>query len=241
MTSSQQPAVVCESLTKAYGSADQKQSLTHALRGVSFDIAFGEFVALMGPSGCGKSTLLNLLGTMDTPTEGRLQVLGENLATLNEQQRTTFRREKLGFVFQFFNLLDSVSVLDNVVLPLSLRPFNLKAAESQARHWLEKVGLAHRVEHYPYQLSGGEMQRVAIARALIHEPRLLLADEPTGNLDSETGESVLSLLKTLNEEQGLTIIMATHSQEAASYATKTLRLRDGSLVDAAPQPTVATG
>jgi putative ABC transport system ATP-binding protein len=216
-------AVSCHNVVKQYGS-------TLALQGVSFSVPYGAFVGLMGPSGCGKSTLLNCLGTMDTPTGGQLEVLNQTIATLSDSQRTQFRREKLGFVFQFFNLLEGLTALENVLLPLHLAPYAKKEATEKALHWLEKVGLAHRAHHAPYQLSGGEMQRVAIARALIHEPKLLLADEPTGNLDSETGASILELLSTLNKEEGLTIVMATHSQEAAKVCSTILRLKDGLLL-----------
>jgi putative ABC transport system ATP-binding protein len=223
VNSVQPQAVHCQNLVKQYGT-------TFALQGVSFSVAYGAFVSLMGPSGCGKSTLLNCLGTMDTPTSGTLKVLGETIPTLNDSQRTRFRREQLGFVFQFFNLLEGLTALENVLLPLHLAPYSKKEATQKALQWLEKVGLQARSHHYPYQLSGGEMQRVAIARALIHEPKLLLADEPTGNLDSETGAAILELLNGLNKEEGLTIIMATHSQEAANVCSTVLRLKDGLLL-----------
>jgi putative ABC transport system ATP-binding protein len=188
-------------------------------------------VALMGPSGCGKSTLLNLLAGLDDPTGGAIYIDDANLATMNETEKTRFRRQRLGFVFQFFNLLETLTVEENITLPLRLEGKTSEAhIQQELNTLLERLGISHRAKHWPSQLSGGEMQRVAIARALIHKPSLLLADEPTGNLDTETGTSILSLLKNLNEERGLTIVMATHSPEAAAQASFQLRLRDGQLV-----------
>jgi putative ABC transport system ATP-binding protein len=203
-----------------------------ALHHLSLEIAPGEFVALMGPSGCGKSTLLNLIGTMDDPSEGAVFLDGQNITQFNDSQRTAFRRQRMGFVFQFFNLLSTLTVGENVALPLSLNERKpISAVDPRIHHALEAVGLEDKRLRYPSQLSGGEMQRVAIARALIHQPALLLADEPTGNLDSENGEKILSLLVALAREQHKTLIMATHSEEAARHADRIIRLRDGHVID----------
>lgn len=217
------PSVRLESVSKRYG---QHQVL--AVDNVSLVAETGEFVALMGPSGCGKSTLLNLVGTIDSPDEGAIWLEEVNPATLNEAGCTRLRRTRLGFVFQFFNLLNTLTVCENVLLPLEL---DSRTGESRRRaaaaDMLEKVGMTHRADFMPAQLSGGEMQRVAIARALVHQPRIILADEPTGNLDSENGEMVLDLLARLCRENGQTVIMATHSQEAARRADRVVRMRDG--------------
>lgn len=214
-----------QDLSKCYG-----EHHVNALRGVSLQIRAGEFVALMGPSGCGKSTLLNLLGAIDTPTEGQVLIAGESLRDKSDQALTRFRREKLGFIFQFFNLLSTLTAAENVALPLDLDP-GLKEAERQqgVQAILERVGMSHRADFYPAQLSGGEMQRVAIARALVHQPQIILADEPTGNLDTENGESILQLLSSLANEEGQTILMATHSEEAAQCAHRIIRMRDGKI------------
>jgi putative ABC transport system ATP-binding protein len=217
------PLIVVQDLSKCYG-----EHHVNALRGVSLEIQAGEFVALMGPSGCGKSTLLNLLGAIDRPTEGQVLIAGENLFGKSEKDLTHFRRERLGFVFQFFNLLSTLTAAENVALPLDLAP-SLKEAERRQRVQaiLERVGMSHRADFYPAQLSGGEMQRVAIARALVHQPQIVLADEPTGNLDTENGKSILQLLSQLSREDGQTILMATHSAEAAQQADRIIRIRDG--------------
>jgi putative ABC transport system ATP-binding protein len=226
-----------DKLSKAY--ASQGKPATEALKQISFTVPAGAFVALMGPSGCGKSTLLNLLAGLDDPTAGSIFIDDANLAKMNEAEKTQFRRLRLGFVFQFFNLLETLTVEENIALPLRLEG---KASETSIQQelntLLERLGISHRAKHWPSQLSGGEMQRVAIARALIHKPSLLLADEPTGNLDTETGASILALLKSLNQERGLTIVMATHSLEAAAQADFQLRLRDGQLVKESSSPTL---
>lgn len=202
-----------------------------AVKDASIDIGEGEFVAIMGPSGCGKSTLLNLIGAIDTPDSGTINFAGQNLSELNDEQLTHVRGENIGFVFQAFNLLPTFSVLENILVPIELnqrhRP---KEAESSARELLARVGLEHRINFFPSQLSGGEMQRVAIARALVHKPKLLVADEPTGNLDTQNGEKILDLIKEFNRERNLAVIMATHSREAAAFADRTLEMRDGILL-----------
>ncbi|MEB3244654.1 MAG: ABC transporter ATP-binding protein [Vampirovibrionales bacterium] len=202
-----------------------------ALSGVSLSIPAGQFVALMGASGCGKSTLLHLLGGLDKPSAGEIRVDDQVLNTLNETALTQYRRDQVGFVFQFFNLLPTLTVLENILLPLQLnKGYAPKPAQAQASALLASLGLEARQAFYPSQLSGGQMQRVAIARALIHRPPLLLADEPTGNLDTANGQAVLELLKTLCQAQGITLVMATHAPEAAAYADRIIKLQDGQVV-----------
>ena len=198
-----------------------------AFRGVSLDVKRGEFIAVMGPSGCGKSTLLHLCGAMDRPTAGRLLIEGQSLEDLSDDHLTRLRRTRLGFVFQFFNLLPTLNALENVSLPLLLDGVDPRKADRQAERLLQRAGLAQRLSHYPQQLSGGEMQRVAIARAVIHTPALLIADEPTGNLDSENGASILALLAELNQETKVSVLLATHSLEAATTADRILHMKDG--------------
>ena len=211
---------------KSYG--HQK---TEVLRGIDLSIQEGEFVALMGPSGCGKSTLLNLLGTLDHSTSGNILFKGKSVGSLTETEQTQFRKKNIGFIFQFFNLLSTLTVAENIALPLELENvLNDKEISTKVDEILNQVGLSHRKDYYPALLSGGEMQRVAIARAIIHKPGIILADEPTGNLDTETGKSILELLSSLSKEHQLTIFMATHSQEAAEYADRIIHIRDGKLV-----------
>ena len=201
---------------------------TVALNGVSMSVADGEFVAVMGPSGCGKSTLLNILGLLDNPTDGRYRLAGEEVGSLRERQRTRIRRGRIGFVFQSFNLIDELNVEENV----ELRYLGVPARERRQRvtEMLRRMGISHRAQHYPQQLSGGQQQRVAIARAVIGRPQLILADEPTGNLDSRNGIEVMELLSELNRE-GTTIVMVTHSQRDAAYAQRTVNLFDGQIVE----------
>ena len=187
----------------------------------------GDFVALMGPSGCGKSTLLHLCGAMDRPSAGRVIFEGRDLAALDDDSLTRLRRDRIGFVFQFFNLLPTLTLRDNIALPCLLGGMRAAEAESRATRLATRVGIAHRLTHYPQQVSGGEMQRAAIARALVHQPALLVADEPTGNLDSENGATVLTLLGELNRELGVTILLATHAAEVAGTAGRVQRMRDG--------------
>jgi len=198
-----------------------------ALRGVSFEAEASDFIALMGPSGCGKSTLLHLLGGVDRPTRGRVVLDGAELSALDEEALARVRRKKIGFVFQFFNLLPTLTVSENVALPLLLDGARARPSSERAAELLDRVGLGARASHFPAELSGGEMQRAAVARAIIARPRLVLADEPTGNLDSENGAQVMNLLADLNNELGITIILATHSEEAAARAKRTMRMRDG--------------
>lgn len=207
-----------------------------ALRGVDLAIEPGEFVALVGPSGSGKSTLLNLLGGLDRPSAGELWLDGTALHTASEADRTLHRRQRIGFIFQSFNLLPRLTALENVAVPLMLSGVSVAEREARAKALLEKVGLGHRLDHYPTELSGGEQQRTAVARALIHNPSLILADEPTGNLDSKTGEEVMGLLKTLNREQGITLIVVTHDEEVAAYADRIVKLRDGDIVEEIRSP-----
>ncbi len=205
------------------------QKALQVLDRVDLEMAEGEFLALLGASGSGKSTLLNLLSGIDRADSGEIWVDGRNLIALNEGERTLFRREQIGFIFQFFNLLPTLSALENISLPLELAGAQQKEAQERAGELLEAVGLAGRGDSLPDQLSGGEQQRVAIARALVHDPLLVLADEPTGNLDEDTGAKVLDLLERLTRARGKNLIMATHSIENARRADRVLRLRDGQL------------
>jgi putative ABC transport system ATP-binding protein len=198
-----------------------------ALDGVSLDIARGEFAVIMGPSGSGKSTLLHLIGGLDRPTSGELLVDQRLVGQMADDQVTLFRRTRIGFVFQFFNLLPTLTALENVALPFVLDGRSKEEAEQRATMLLDKVGLQNRQDHLPEEMSGGEIQRIAVARALAFDPPILLADEPTGNLDSKTGESILSLLRQINRDAGCTIVMVTHSQEAAGYGGRTIFFRDG--------------
>ena len=213
-----------EQVTRVYpiGGADVR-----AIDGITLTIPTGEFVALMGPSGCGKTTLINLIGAIDRPTSGGVWLDEERLDLLSDDRLTRLRRTNIGIVYQFFNLLPTLSASENIGLPLLL--YGLQAREIAARvaRQLERVGLAHRAHHWPHELSGGEQQRVAIARAIVAEPRVVLADEPTGNLDSVAGGAVLDLLQELNREHRQTIVLATHSAEAARRAGRIVHLRDG--------------
>lgn len=202
---------------------------TIALDNVSFAIEKGEFVAVMGPSGCGKSTLLNILGLLDNPTSGSYTLLGQEVSAFREKDRTLFRKGNIGFVFQSFNLIDELNVFENVELPLIYLDVKPSERKKRVNAILERMDITHRAVHFPQQLSGGQQQRVAIARALVSNPKLILADEPTGNLDSKNGQEVMNLLQELNRE-GTTVIMVTHSQHDAGFAGRTLGLFDGKLV-----------
>ncbi len=216
--------LVVENLCKTY--EGPKGGLS-ALRGVSFSVSSGDFVSVCGPSGCGKSTLLHIVGAMDRPTTGSVCLKGQDLSSLGLEMLAAFRRRHVGFVFQSFNLLPTLTVAENVALPLTLDGASEDDCRSRAAELLDVVGLSNRAEHLPSQLSGGEMQRVAVARAVAARPDLLLADEPTGNLDSTNGERIMRLLADLNERYGVTVLLATHSADAARFARRTVQLRDG--------------
>lgn len=200
---------------------------TQALENVNLEVAKGEFLSIMGPSGCGKSTLLNIIGMLDKPTSGTLFINDINVEFLKDKQQAAFRNQNLGFVFQSFHLINSLNVLDNVELPLLYRKMSGKERTRLAKEMLEKVGLSHRMRHMPAQLSGGQCQRVAIARAMVGNPEIILADEPTGNLDSKMGTEVMELLHKLNKEEGRTIVMVTHNDEQAKQTNRTIRFFDG--------------
>jgi ABC-type lipoprotein export system ATPase subunit len=217
------------SVSRSYPSG-QQASPVEALVDVSLALEPGSFTALLGPSGCGKSTLLNLLGALDRPTAGRVLVDGRDLAALGEDERDAYRRRTAATIFQFFNLLPTMNALENVALPLLLDGAAPPDADARAASLLAEVGLSGKERAYPYELSGGQMQRVAVARALANRPSLLLADEPTGNLDSKTGNQVLDLVSGLVADKGITVVMATHSPGAAARASRVLRLLDGRVV-----------
>ncbi len=216
-----------EGLTKVFYTDDIE---THALSGIHLEIRRGEYIAMSGPSGCGKSTLLSILGLLDTPTEGSYELNGNPVANLNFSERSRIRNQEIGFIFQSFNLIGDLSVFENVELPLTYRA-GMPAAERRQRatEALERVSMAHRMRHFPAQLSGGQQQRVAVARALAGKPSILLADEPTGNLDSKNGEAVMTLLRELHEE-GSTICMVTHDPRFAAHAEREVHLFDGQVV-----------
>lgn len=220
------PILVLDNVEKIYAGG---RGGVAALRGVSFTVEAGEFIALMGPSGCGKSSLLHIIGGMDRATRGRVTLDEESFAALNEEALARLRRRRIGFIFQFFNLLPTLTVHENVALPLLLDGARERETRERAEALLERVGLSDRADHYPAELSGGEMQRTAVARAIITRPQLVLADEPTGNLDSENGHQVMRLLEELNRETGVTIILATHASESAEYARRIIRMRDGAI------------
>jgi ABC-type lipoprotein export system ATPase subunit len=220
------PLLRLENVTKCYSTDGER---VEALNGVSLDANEGEFLALVGRSGCGKSTLLNLAGAMDFPTSGRVLLDGESTAELSDLGLTRLRREKVGFVFQSFQLLNTLSVLENVELPLLLA--GQTTTRERAQHQLELVELGDLGSRMPHQLSGGQMQRVAIARAMVNDPRLLLADEPTGNLDTQTGNLILALLRRIADERKTAVLMATHSAESAAFADATLKMRDGRIAE----------
>lgn len=203
---------------------------TIALKGVSLTVEDGEFVAIMGPSGCGKSTLLNILGLLDRPSEGSYLFDGHEVSSLHERERSDYRKGKIGFIFQTFNLIDEMTVEENIGLPLKNQGISGEERKSRVREIMDRVGISHRAKHYPNQLSGGQQQRVAIARAVVGNPGVILADEPTGNLDSKNGHEVMELLAGLNRE-GATIVMVTHSQKDAQYAHRIINLFDGQIVD----------
>ena len=201
--------------------------VTLALENVNLDVEKGEFVSIMGPSGCGKSTLLNIMGLLDAPSSGKIEINGTSVENMKDKELAAFRNKTLGFVFQSFHLINSLNVIDNVELPLLYRKMPAKERTRLAKEVLERVGLSHRMRHMPTQLSGGQCQRVAIARAIVGNTELILADEPTGNLDSKMGAEVMELLHKLNKEDGRTIVMVTHNEEQAKQTSRTIRFFDG--------------
>jgi putative ABC transport system ATP-binding protein len=222
------PLVQTEHLTKVYGKGE---TAVIALDHVNLTVNPGEFVAVMGPSGCGKSTLLHLIGGLDRPTEGRVLLEGRDLSRLDDTQLTELRRRHIGFVFQFYNLIPVLDAVENAALPLILDGVKPGAARARATDWLKKMGLGDRLANRPDQLSGGQQQRVAIARALVADPALLLADEPTGNLDTRAGDEIAGLLRKIADEWGRTVLMVTHDPRIAAYADRIVFLKDGKVVD----------
>lgn len=216
--------ITLTSLSKIYRTDEIE---TVALENVNLTVDRGEFLSIMGPSGCGKSTLLNIMGLLDAPTTGTVEINGTHTEGMKDKQLAAFRNKTLGFVFQSFHLINSLNVMDNVELPLLYRRISSGERKCLAKEVLEKVGLSHRMNHFPTQLSGGQCQRVAIARAIIGHPEIILADEPTGNLDSKMGAEVMELLHRLNKEDGRTIVMVTHNEEQAEQTSRTIRFFDG--------------
>ena len=232
------PFVRLQGLSKAYQEGDRQRVV---LQNASAEFHRGEFIALLGRSGSGKSTLLNVVSGIDRPDSGQVWIGGQELTSMSERDRTLFRRRHIGFVFQFFNLIPTLTVMENVTLPVELNGASPKAARQQADPLLHAVGLLERAGAYPDKLSGGEQQRIAIARALVHDPQLVLADEPTGNLDEDTGESVLALLDRLTRQAGKNLLMVTHSPESATWSDRVYHLRDGKLeLEPAARPGFAT-
>ena len=216
-----------ENLSKSFRTEEVE---TIALNGVSFEVKDGEFVAIMGPSGCGKSTLLNILGLLDNPTGGKYWLDGNEVSALKEKNRTDVRKGQIGFVFQSFNLIDELNVEENIELPLTYLNIPAKERKQRVQEIMKRMAISHRAKHFPHQLSGGQQQRVAIARAVVFGPKIILADEPTGNLDSKNGIEVMKLLTELNRE-GTTIVMVTHSDRDASMAQRVIKLFDGKIVE----------
>jgi putative ABC transport system ATP-binding protein len=226
-TSGTQPLITLDGIKKIFYTDEVE---THALAGIHLEVLPGEYLAIAGPSGCGKTTLLSILGLLDTPTEGRYLLDGEPVENLSPSQRARVRNRQIGFIFQAFNLIGDLTVYENVELPLTYRGMDSSERKRRVTEALEKVGMAHRTKHYPSQLSGGQQQRVAVARAVAGEPLLLLADEPTGNLDSVNGEAVMELLRELHKA-GATIIMVTHDPRYAAHAERSVHLFDGRVVE----------
>jgi len=228
MTGSGKPLIEVTNLEKDYPTG---AGVFQALRGISLTIAEGEFVAIMGASGSGKSTFMNLLGCLDRPTRGSYQLNGQDVSRLSSDQLAALRNREIGFVFQGFNLLPKLTALDNVALPLMYAGMGREARRQQAQAMLDRVGLGERSHHTPLQLSGGQQQRVAIARALATRPRIIFADEPTGNLDSETSRQVMAFFSQLNREEGITLVLVTHETDIAAYAQRRIRFQDGRVVE----------
>lgn len=217
-----------ENLKKSFRTSEVE---TIAINDLNFEVTKGEFVAIMGPSGCGKTTLLNILGLLDTPTSGTYYLNGQDVSTLNERDRTFLRRGKIGFVFQSFNLIDELTVFENIELPLSYLKIKTAERRKMVDDIMERMAISHRAKHFPHQLSGGQQQRVAIARAVVTNPEIILADEPTGNLDSKNGIEVMNILTELNHN-GTSIVMVTHNKRDAEYAHRTIDMFDGHIVSA---------
>jgi len=226
-TTQTQPLISLDAIKKVFFTDEVE---THALAGVHFSIFPGEYVSISGPSGCGKSTLLSILGLLDTPTEGKYQLNGVAVEDINANERARIRNREIGFIFQAFNLIGDLTVYENVELPLTYRGTGSAERQQKVEHALQRVGMAHRMRHYPSQLSGGQQQRVAVARALVGDPLILMADEPTGNLDSRNGEAVMELLRDLHRN-GATICMVTHDERYSHFAERTIRLFDGRIVE----------
>ena len=222
------PLIRTESLTKIYGKGE---TAVTALDRVNLGVNAGEFVAVMGPSGCGKSTLLHLIGGLDRATSGKVVIDGSDLSSLDDSKLAELRRRQIGFVFQFYNLIPVLNAAENAALPLTLDGANSAEARAKAAEWLNKVGLGNRLGNRPDQLSGGQQQRVAVARALVAEPKLVLADEPTGNLDSRSGDEIAALLRQVADDWGRTVVMVTHDPRIAAYADRIVFLKDGTIVD----------
>ena len=237
MTTKNEPLIRLDAITKVFFTDEVE---THALSGIHLEIQRGEYISIAGPSGCGKSTLLSILGLLDTPTEGAYILNDQQVANLDHAQRSRIRNREIGFIFQSFNLIGDLTVFENVELPLTYRGLSTAERKQRATQALERVGMAHRVNHYPSQLSGGQQQRVAVARALGGRPSILLADEPTGNLDSKNGEAVMDLLRELHRE-GATICMVTHDPRFARHADRQIHLFDGRVVEENASESVTSG
>ena len=235
--SNREPLIRLEGVTKVYLTDEME---THALDGIHLEIMPGEYVSIAGPSGCGKSTLLSILGLLDTPTSGTYILNGKPVENLKLSERARIRNREIGFIFQAFNLIGDLTVYENVELPLTYRGMPASERKKRCLEALERVGMSHRMKHYPAQLSGGQQQHVAVARALVGDPLILLADEPTGNLDSKNGQAVMDLLKDLHR-QGATICMVTHDPRYASYAERTIHLFDGRIVEESVDMETAPG
>lgn len=216
--------ILLSSINKIYRTEEVE---TQALENINLNVQKGEFLSIMGPSGCGKSTLLNIMGLLDSPTSGSIEINGTRMENVSDKELAAFRNRTLGFVFQSFHLINSLNVIDNVELPLLYRKMSSSERTALAKQVLERVGLSHRIKHMPTQLSGGQCQRVAIARAIVGNPDIILADEPTGNLDSKMGAEVMELLHKLNQEDGRTIVMVTHNEAQAKQTTRTIHMLDG--------------
>ncbi len=219
--------IECKNVWKIYNPGSSAE--VKALRGIDLSVKEGSFISIMGSSGSGKSTLLHIIGCLDKPTKGKVYVDGKDVTQLNDKQLAMIRRYTIGFVFQFFNLIPSLTALENVMLPMIFAGVKKSERVRRAKHLLKELGLAHRINHKPNQLSGGERQRVAIARALANDPKIILADEPTGNLDSRSGKSVMEIFQRLNKEKGKTIVLITHDPEVAKYADKIVKIKDGKI------------